>query len=478
MAILVPSPPTTHWLRGVPTESNISARIPAPTVFLMSMNLRFLSFLSLTSLWLTITAAAEASWPQFRGPDGNGHAAGAAPTKWSETENVTWKTELPGKGWSSPVVVDGQVWMTSAVEEIATEEEAEAIMRAAGVEEKKFKQLQAKKAVRLYALCVDMKSGELVHELELIRVPAPPPIHHFNSFASPTPVIDGDHVICHFGTFGTFCLNRADGSVVWQETLAIEHGVGPGSSPMVHGDLLVLICDGTDVQYVAALDKNTGRQVWKTPRPPMDAPSGDQMKAYCTPIAITDDQGREQLICMASQWLVSLDPKTGKEIWRVEHGTGFSIVPRPVYGHGMVYVCTGYGKPQLWAVKVDGNGDVTDTHVVWTEAKRIPAKPSPLLVGNDLYLTDDGGIVTCFDAITGENRWSERIGGSHSASPVLAGGKIYFSNEQGVVTLLEQSAAFQVAAENTIDGKIMASPAIVDGTLLLRSDTALYRIDD
>lgn len=442
------------------------------------MLLRFHFLLSLAAIGLVSTVSADAPWPQFRGPDGNGIAAGPAPTKWSETDNVTWKTGLPGKGWSSPVVVDGQVWITSAVEESASEEEAEAIMRAAGVEEKKFKQLQAKKAVRLYALCVDFESGKLVHELELIRVPAPPPIHHFNSFASPTPIIDGDHVICHFGTFGTFCLNRADGTVVWQKTLAIEHGVGPGSSPMIHGDLLILICDGTDVQYVAALDKNTGEQVWKTPRPPMDAPSGDQMKAYCTPIAITDASGREQLICMASQWLVSLDPATGKELWRCRHGSGFSVVPRPVYGHGMVYVCTGYGKPQLWAVKVDGSGDVTNTHVAWTATKRIPAKPSPLLVGNDLYLTDDGGIVTCFDALTGEDRWSERIGGSHSASPVLAGGKIYFSNEQGTVTLLNQSAAFQVAAENTIEGKLMASPAIVNGSLLLRSDTALYRIDE
>ena len=453
----------------------IAARLSPVGLFEWAMHPRFLLFVSLSSFLSTSLTAAE--WPQFRGPDGNGVAAeGAAPTKWSEAEHVSWKTTLPGKGWSSPVVAGGQVWMTSAVEETATEAEAKEIMRAAGVEEKKFKNLQAKKAVRLYALCVDLESGKLVHEVELIRVPTPPPIHHFNSFASPTPVIDGEHVICHFGTFGTFCVNRADGKVVWKETLAIEHSVGPGSSPMIHDDLLVLICDGTDVQYVAALNKNTGKPVWKTPRPAMRAPSGDQMKAYSTPISVTDAQGRQQLICMASQWLVSLDPATGKELWRVDHGTGFSIVPRPVYGNGMVYVCTGYGKPQLWAVKVDGSGDVTDTHVVWKETKRIPAKPSPLLVGTDLYLTDDGGIVTCFDALTGEGRWSERIGGSYSASPVLAGGKIYFSSEQGVVTVLERSAAFQVAAENVIEGKIMASPAIVDGSLLLRSDTALYRI--
>lgn len=433
------------------------------------------------ALLLTLPAGgvfAEAYWPEFRGPLGNGIVeAGAAPTKWSETENVTWKTPLPGKGWSSPVVADGEVWMTTAMEVEATEDEKLAILRATGVEERKFKELQTKKAVTLKALCVDLASGKLVREIELASIASPSPIHHFNSYASPTAVIDGERVICHFGAFGTFCLNRADGQVVWKHAITIEHGVGPGSSPMIHGDLLILICDGMDQQFVAALDKATGKEVWRTPRPPMDAETGDRKKSYSTPIAITDAKGREQLICMSSQWLVALEPKTGKEIWRVRHGTGFSVVPRPVYGDGIVYVCTGYGKPQLWAVKVDGEGDVTETHVVWKETKRIPAKPSPLLTGKDLYVTDDSGIVSCFDAADGALRWQERLGGNFTASPILAGGKIYFAGESGKVTLLEQSAAFQVAGENEVDGKLMASPVVVDGVLLLRSEEALYRID-
>jgi outer membrane protein assembly factor BamB len=437
-------------------------------------------FRAILLLGVALTGAAhgEAVWPEFRGPGGNGIVAeGPAPMKWSETENVTWKTPLPGKGWSSPVVVDGQVWMTTAMEVEATEEETLKMLKDSGVEERKFKELQTKKAVTLKALCVDLATGRLVREIELASIASPSPIHHFNSYASPTAVIDGARVICHFGAFGTFCLNRADGSLVWKRVIKIEHGVGPGSSPMIHGDKVILICDGTDAQFVAALNKDTGEEVWRTPRPPMDAETGDRKKSYSTPIAITDSRGRSQLICMSSQWLVSLAPDTGKEIWRVRHGTGFSVVPRPVYGNGIVYVCTGYGKPQLWAVKVDGEGDVTETHVVWKEIKRIPAKPSPLLAGGDLYVTDDAGIVSCFDAADGTLRWQERVGGNFTASPILAGGKLYFASESGKVTLLEPSAAFQVAAENEIDGKLMASPVVVDGVLLLRSEEALYRIE-
>ncbi len=428
---------------------------------------------------LTGPSGAEALWPEFRGPEGNGIVrAGGAPTRWSETENVTWKTPLPGKGWSSPVVADAQVWMTSAVEVEASEEEKLAMLRATGVEERKFKELQTKKAVTLKALCVDLKNGKLIHEIDLASIESPSPIHHFNSYASPTAVIDGARVICHFGAFGTFCLNRADGALVWKQAVKIEHGVGPGSSPVIHKDNVILICDGTDLQFVAALNKNTGEEVWRTPRPPMDAETGDRKKSYCTPVVLTDARGREQIVCVAAQWVTSLNPETGAEIWRLRHGTGFSVVPRPVHGGGLLYFCTGYGKPQLWAVRTDGAGDVTETHVVWTETKRIPAKPSPLLHGSDLFLTDDAGIVSCFDAADGELRWQERIGGNFTASPILAGGRLYFAGESGKVTLIEPSAAFQVTAENEIDGKLMASPVVVEGALLLRSEQALYRIDE
>ena len=210
----------------------------------------------------------------------------------------------------------------------------------------------------------------------------------------------------------------------------------------------------------------------------MEAETGDRMKSYCTPVVLTDTRGREQIVCVAAQWVTALHPDTGAELWRLRHGTGFSVVPRPVHGNGRLYFCTGYGKPQLWAVRTDGDGDVTQSHVVWTEMKRIPAKPSPLLHGSDLFVTDDAGIVSCFDAADGTLRWQERIGGNFTASPILAGGKLYFAGESGKVTLIEPSAAFQISAENEIDGKLMASPVVVEGSLLLRSEEALYRIDE
>ena len=245
---------------------------------------------------------------------------------------------------------------------------------------------------------------------------------------------------------------------------------------MLYKDLLVLVRDGTGVQYVTALNKNTGSEIWKTDRPPMDAKSGDQKKAYSTPLVI-NHKGRDQLVIPTSQWIVSYEPMTGKEIWRARHGKGFSLVPRPVYGHDLVYFATGFGKPQLWAVNPHGAGDVTESHVVWKETKRIPAKPSPLLVEGQVYVIDDGGIVSCFDAKTGELKWSERIEGNVSASPVYADGRIYFCTQEGKTTIVKPGNKFEVLAESEIDGKLMASPVPLDGGLLLRSETDLYYID-
>jgi outer membrane protein assembly factor BamB len=299
-----------------------------------------------------------------------------------------------------------------------------------------------------------------------------------NSYASPTPVIDGDRIYCHFGTYGTVCLDRSDLSVVWKRRLPLVHAVGPGSSPFIHGESLILICDGVDRQYVAALDKSSGKTVWERDRPPMEAPSGDMKKAYCTPIAIVDAAGREQVICMGSQWIVAYEPKTGEEIWKVYHGKGFSVVPRPVYADGIVYFSTGFGKPQLWAVRVDGSGDVTETHVAWTETRRIPARPSPLLAGELLFVVSDDGIASCFDARSGETKWSERIGGNFSASPLLADGKLYFCNHEGKTVILRPSGSFAELASNQLDGQIMASPVAVANSLLIRTDKGLYRIQE
>ncbi|MCB1092300.1 MAG: PQQ-binding-like beta-propeller repeat protein [Verrucomicrobiae bacterium] len=420
-------------------------------------------------------------WPQFRGPGGNGVAsADGVPVKWSETENLAWKTELPGKGWSSPVVTaGGKIWLTTAIEVQATDEEKVKLLTEAGEDPKQFKSRQIAKNVILQALEVDLETGRLERRLDLITVENPDAIHALNSYASPTPVLEGDRLYCHFGTFGTVCLDTATGGEIWRQRFPLVHNVGPGSSPHLDGDRLILICDGVDTQYVTALDKRSGDVLWRTDRPAMRAEKGDQKKAYCTPISLTDRNGRAQVVCMGSQWLVSYDPATGRELWRLDHGNGFSVVPRPVYdpATGLVIFATGFGKPQLWAVDPTGSGDITQTDLVrWKEAKRGPAKPSPLVVGAEVYVMEDGGIASCLDAATGAVHWSERAGGNYSASPLHADGKIYFCSQEGKVTVIAPGQTWQVLAENQLDGQLMASPVALDGTLLIRSDTALYRV--
>ncbi len=421
---------------------------------------------------------AETDWPQFRGASGDGIVQGQSiPTDFSETQNVTWKTELPGRGWSSPVIADDVVWLTTAIENLPSEEEKIALFKAKDVQENKFSQLAVAKTISLKLLSVDFKTGKLLRTIDLVEVADPDPIHSLNSYASPTPVIDGDSVFCHFGTFGTFCVSRSSGAIVWNRTLPLEHGVGPGSSPFVYQDRLILIQDGMDRQYVIALDTKTGEKIWEVDRPEMDAPDGDMKKSYCTPVLVTDKKGREQLICMGSQWIVSYAPSSGEEIWRIRHGNGFSVVPRPVVGDDVVYFCTGYGKPMLWAAKIDGSGDVTDTHVRWQVKKGIPAKPSPLLLNDLIYVIDDNGVASCFEIETGNEIWKQRIGGKYSASPVFVGGLILFGSQEGKVTFIEPGREFRIVAENEIDGQIMASPVIVSNALILRTDSALYRIE-
>ncbi len=418
------------------------------------------------------------TWPQFRGPDGDGIAANqATPVEFGEQQNVRWKTELPGKAWSSPVIADGVVWATTAIERVPSDEERIALFKQKEVEEKKFKQLSIAKSIDLKLVALDFNNGTILRTIDLINFEQPDAIHALNSYASPTPVIDGPNIYCHFGNYGTFCIDRQTFDLVWQRRLPLKHSVGPGSSPFIHGSMLILIQDGLERQYVAALDKRTGETIWETDRPEMEAPTGDQKKAYSTPIAVTDKRGRRQLICMASQWMVAYAPESGNEIWRCYHGKGFSVVPRPVHADGVVYFSTGFGKPELWAVRIDGDGDVTDSHVLWTVTKGIPAKPSPIVHQGLIYVMADTGVATCLRAEDGSEVWKKRIGGDYSASPLLSGGHIYFGSHDGKVTVIKPGTEGEVVAENQVEGRIMASPAAMEDALVLRTDRAIYRIE-
>jgi outer membrane protein assembly factor BamB len=265
---------------------------------------------------------------------------------------------------------------------------------------------------------------------------------------------------------------------VWRnQQLRANHQNGPGASPALWRNLLILHFDGIDRQFVTALDKRTGRVVWKVPRSGEMNPRPEYQKAYCTPL-IAELGGRWQLISPAADWVYSYDPATGEELWKAAYGKlGFSTVPRPVAGHGMVYICTSFVRSRLLAIRYDGSGDVSDSHVAWTTDRQVPRMPSLLLVGNELYMVSDDGIATCLDAKTGEELWRERLPGGYSASPLLAAGRIYISNRDGLTTVLQPGREFQRLTANSLDGQIMASPAALDGALIYRTDSHLYRIE-
>lgn len=405
--------------------------------------------LSIAVLVIAAEAFGADEWPQFRGPDGTGHAqAHGLPAEWSESQNVLWKTALPGSGHSSPVVGRGLIWLTTSADQ----------GRSLGV------------------LAVELKSGRIVQQREVLRTGDPPHVNAKNSHASPSPVLDGDRIYVNYGTSGTACLSTATAATLWQEQdLKLDHGEGPGSSPVLWKNLLILTCDGRDVQYVAALDKLTGKVVWKTPRGGDFPESTEMRKSFCTP-QIIDVDGQAQLISPGAQRVTAYDPDSGRALWVVQYSPGFSVVPRPVFGHGMLYICTGYMKPQLWAVRVGGQGDLTDTHVAWKVTRNVPANPSLLLEGNELYMVSDAGVATCLDAHTGQEIWRERLGDPYWASPLEADGRIYFWSELGHTTVIEPGRTFRKIAYNTLDGSIMATPAVVDSTLILRTETHLYRI--
>ena len=395
-------------------------------------------------------AMAGDNWPQFRGPGGDGHSdATGLPLKWGPRENVTWKTAIHGRGWSSPVIRANQIWMTTATEDGKT----------------------------LYAVCVDQRTGKIVHDVKLFDVRRPEKIAKINTYASPTPTVEGGRVYVHFGTYGTACLDTTTGKVLWaRRDLNCDHHMGPGTSPILVGALLIIPVDGIDVQYVVALDKATGKTVWKTNR------SEDYSrvhrycrKAYCTPIVI-DAAGRKQLISPCSKAIISYDPATGKELWKVRH-RGWSMTPRPLFAHGLVFLVMDYDNPELWAIRPDGTGDVTQTHIAWKLATRVPKKPSFLLVGDLLFLVDDTGSAACLEAKTGKTVWRERIGGQYSASLLYADGRIYIFSERGVTHVIAPARTYKPLGTNTLDGRIMATPAVAGAAMFLRTDTHLYRIE-
>lgn len=428
----------------------------------------------LVCLSYCLTASA-AEWTQFRSPDGNGVVHDVElPLKWSETENLAWKAKIPGRGWASPVGNDKTIWLTTA-EQFAPTKEQQARQKLKLAGNPLADQMELTGSIVLRLIAIDTATGKIQHNIELFVVDEPAPIHSLNSFASPSPIWNDGRIYCHFGTFGTACVDAETGKVLWSTKLALDHSVGPGSSPILYQNKLIIPCDGTDQQYMIALSTLDGKPLWKTPRPPMIGEMGDLHKAFSTPLLISHE-GRDQVVAMGAQWVVSYDPESGTELWRAKHGDGFSNVPRPVFANGMVYLCTGYMKPQLWAMKLDGSGDVTETHVVWKAQKQIPCMPSPVVVGQEIYFVSDQGVASCLDALTGKTIWQHRLRGNYSASPLAASGYIYFCNHEGETTVLKAGKTPEIVNTNVLEGQLMASPAVFAGALVLRTDSHLYRI--
>ncbi len=410
--------------------------IPRLRFGLVGWGLVALSFLT---PWTTFPARAADDWPQFRGPDGQGHAtASLLPAKWSETENIRWKTAIVGLGWSSPVVSSDRIWLTTAVE--------------------------AEHSLRL--VCVERDSGQILYDVEVFRAEDLGRIAAKNSHASPTPVVDGSNVFVHFGSHGTACLTL-DGEIVWTRQLEYDQRHGPGGSPVVWNDLVIVSCDGMDVQYTVALDKRTGEVRWRADHP--------GLQAYSTPLVI-DAQGTPQLVTSGGEALIAYSPADGRELWRFRH-EGHSVVPRPVAGNGMVYFCTGYWTPTLVAVRTGGSGDVTDSHLAYRMRHSVPHTPSPLLIGKHIYFVSDQGVITCADAVEGKELWKQRLGGNYSASPTLADGKIFCLDEDGVMHVLSTGEHFEELAVNKLDGRTLATPAFVESAIYLRTEGHLYRIE-
>ena len=390
-----------------------------------------------------IATASAQDWPEFRGPGGQGHSPEhGLPLEWAETRNVAWKTPLRGLGWSSPVVSGGRVWITTAIEE---------------------------RGVSLRLMAFDVVTGREALNVEVFHLTgARREINPKNSWASPTPIVEGDRVYVHYGADGTAALSTG-GTVIWKQHFEYQSQHGAGGSPVLYGGLLIFNCDGSDAAFVVALDKSSGKVKWKTNRRyPSD-------QAYTTPLVIRVGD-RDQLISVGAYRATAYDPLTGKEIWRVGYDNGFSNVPRPIYGHGLVFIATGFQEPAMLAVRPDGAGDVTKTHVAWKLARGAPLTPSPIIVGDEFYMVNDGGIASCLDARTGTVVWQQRLGGTFSASPVFADGRIYFVAEQGLTTVIAPGKEFRRLATNPLDGGLLASMAVSNGSFFLRTDSHLYRI--
>ncbi len=414
------------------------------------MNARLLLFLLPILSISPLSAPASDYWPEFRGSTAEGHAADAkVPLLWSTNKNIRWRIPVEGKAWSSPVVAENCIYVTTALE---TGED-----------------------ITLEARCFSLTEGTEVWRREVFKKAAVE-IHKKNSHASPTPVFSEGKLFVHFGHDGTACLDAKDGRIIWTQTsLSYSPVHGNGGSPVLFDDKLIFSCDGQKSPFVVALNKDTGAVIWKTPR----KVTVSRTFSFSTPLII-DVGGQKQAVIPGSGAVISYDPSNGKEIWRFGYGEGYSVVPRPVYHDGVIFVCSGFGRAVLFAIRAYGKGDVTQTHLVWQDDKAVPKESSPIIVDDLIYLNDDKGILNCFEAASGKELYRERLDGQggYSASPVYAGGHLYFHNWDGITTVIKPGKTFNKVAENSLGEFGLSSFAVVSDGFVVRTEKHLIRIGE
>lgn len=423
-----------------------------------SINIPFL-VLTIASFFFSENAfPQEKNWTAFRGSNLNGIAeSNNIPLKWDE-KNIKWKTEIHDRGLSSPVVFGNQVWITSA--------------KADGSE--------------LYAIAADFNTGKIIYDISVFTPDQKEGKHSLNSYATPTPCIENNFVYVHYGSLGTACINTKSGEIVWKVSdLKCKHVQGPASSPVIYKNLLILHFEGTDIRYIVALDKTSGKIVWRSDRPaePYEPLTVIGRKAYITPI-IMHVKGRDMLISNGSALCQALDPNTGEEIWRVVIG-GESTIAMPFTENGLVYWYAGYETDpdnskfiRLLAVNPDGKGDITGTNILWEKRDEMSRNHclTPVIKDGLIYTVTTRNMLMCIDAATGKEVWSQHMASNFDASPVYVNGNIWFFSVKGDVMAIRAGRKYEVTAQNHVDSGIWATPAFLRNSVILRTDNWLERI--
>lgn len=422
----------------------------------MSLELKNIVFVFICVLF-GFSVKSQENWTHFRGNNLDGISESKnAPVNWSETNNIIWKTPLRGLAWSAPVVYKNQIWTSSAT----------------------------KDGKELFVVCTDYISGKIIKEITLFRPDSVQRIHSTNSYATSTPCIDNGFIYVHFGTYGTASVDLETFNILWTRTdINCEHMQGAASSPIIFKNLIILTIEGTDFQYITALDKTTGKTVWRTDRPKEYYENAEPVyrKSYSTPL-IVEVKGKHQLISSGAQLTIAYEPETGKEIWQVFYGHD-SVVGMPTSSHGLVFVNSGWIFPEigsryvsLFAVKPDGNGDVTNSHVEWKTDVDVPQISTPVIFDGRMYMVHERGEFTCLDILNGNVIFKTSLKDQFNASPIYASGNIYLFSDKGKTYVFKAGKNVELIAENQIEGIVKATPAIVRDNLIIRTDKFLYRI--